>query len=184
MVRTSKRDQILDAAVGIIAESGIDAVTYESLAEAAGMSKAGMVYHFPSRRDLILGIHTHLAAQWERELEEAAGGRADEVDAATRLRAVVLTLCHSATRAELMVQLDAASDPDYAAVWDTVDTRWMPAAEALTGPGEDRDLARAAYLVQIAADGLWLHDYVHRSLTAAQRAALTDALLALIPSGD
>lgn len=180
-MRTSKRDLILDAAVGIIAEGGIDAVTYESLAEAAGMSKSGMVYHFPSRRDLLLGIHRHLAAEWERELQDAAGGTSDAVDAATRLRAVVLTLSHSATRAELMVQLDAAADPEFADVWDEVDKRWMPSSAELTADGADGDLARMAYLVQVAADGLWVHDHVHRSLTKAQREALTTALLGLIP---
>lgn len=180
-MRTSKRDLILDAAVGIIASAGIDAVTYESLAEAAGMSKSGMVYHFPSRRDLLLGIHRHLAAEWERELQDAAGGESSEVDAATRLRAVVMTLCHSATRAELLVQLDAAADPEFADVWDEVDKRWMPSAAELTADGEDGDLARTAYLVQVAADGLWVHDHVHRSLTKTQREALTQALLAMIP---
>lgn len=180
-MRTSKRDLILDAAAGIISESGIDAVTYESLAEAAGMSKSGMVYHFPSRRELFLGIHRHLATQWERELEDAAGGKAEDVDAAARLRAIVMTLSHSASRAELLVQLDVGSDPAFAEVWAEVDQRWMPSAAEITDPGVDGDLARAAYLVQVAADGLWVHDHVHRSLTADQRAALTDSILALIP---
>ncbi|AGP31849.1 TetR/AcrR family transcriptional regulator [Corynebacterium terpenotabidum] len=180
-MRTSKRDLILDAAVGIIAAAGIDAVTYESLAEAAGMSKSGMVYHFPSRRDLLLGIHRHLAARWEQELEEAAGGAASEVDAMTRLRAVVKTLSHSATRAELMVQLDVGTDPEFAEVWVAVDQRWIPSAAELTVGGPAGDLARVAYLVQLAADGLWVHDHVHRSLTAAQREVLTTALLEMIP---
>ena len=180
-MRSSKRDLILDAAVKIIGEAGVDAVTYESLAEAAGLSKSGMVYHFPSRRDLLLGIHRHLAARWERELEDAAGGTADEVDAATRLRAVVETMSHSATRAELMVQLDAGSDPAFAEVWDEVDGRWMPSATAMTGDGEAAGLARASYLVQVAADGLWVHDHVHRTLTQAQRRVLTEAILDMIP---
>ncbi|MDN6814034.1 MAG: TetR/AcrR family transcriptional regulator, partial [Corynebacterium variabile] len=29
-------------------------MTYESLADAAGFSKSGIVYHFPSRRDLLV----------------------------------------------------------------------------------------------------------------------------------
>jgi AcrR family transcriptional regulator len=180
-VRTSKREVILDAAVGIIEESGIDAVTYESLSDACGLSKSGLIYHFPSRHELLLGIHTHLADDWERELEAAAGGTAAEVDAATRLRAIVLTLSHSASRAELLVQLDAAIDPSSAGIWDAVDTRWMPSTAELDGAGETGKLARASYLVQIAADGLWVHDYVHRSLTQKQRSALTAALLAMIP---
>lgn len=180
-MRTSKRDLILDVAVGIIADAGIDAVTYESLADAAGFSKSGIVYHFPSRRDLLVGIHRHLAAQWENELEDSAGASASEVDAATRLRAVVQTLSHSATRAELLMQLDVGTDPEFAEVWDEVDQRWMPSTAELTADGETGHLAQMAYLVQVAADGLWVHDHVHRSLTVAQREALTTALLGLIP---
>lgn len=182
-MRTSKRDTILEAAVGIIEESGIEAVTYEALSDACGLSKSGLVYHFPSRQELLLGIHRHLADEWEREMETAAGGTAAEVDAATRLRAIVMTLSHSATRAELLVQLDAVTDPASAGIWDEVDARWMPSTEDLDGSGADAELARAAYLVQVAADGLWVHDYVHRSLTASQRKALTASLLAMIPTG-
>lgn len=180
-MRTSKRDLILDAAVGLISESGVDAVTYESLASASGFSKSGIVYHFPSRRDLLVGIHRHLAAEWERDLEDAAGGTAEQVDAVTRLRAVVTTLSHAATRAELLVQLDAAADPEFADIWDEVDKRWMPSTTDLTADGDAGETARLTYLVQVAADGLWVHDHVHRSLTAAQRRALTTALLGLIP---
>lgn len=182
-MRTSKKDLILDAAVGLIETSGMDAVTYEALAEAAGMSKSGMVYHFPSRRDLLLGIHRHLAIQWEREMEEVAGGAAEDVDAAARLRAVVLTLSHAATRAELLLQLDASADPEFAEAWDEVDQRWVPPMPSVDsdGAGEVGELALAAYLVQVAADGLWVHDHVHQSLTPGQRAVLTEAILRLIP---
>lgn len=180
-MRTSKRDTILAAAVDLIEDAGIEAVTYDALSDACGLSKSGLVYHFPSRQELVLGIHRYLAEEWERELETAAGGAADEVDAATRLRAIVMTLSHSATRAELLVQLDATTDSSSAGIWDEVDARWMPSAAELTADGEAGELARAAYLVQIAADGLWVHDYVHRSLTQAQRQALTTSLLAMIP---
>lgn len=165
-------------------------MTYESLAEASGMSKSGLIYHFPSRQDLMLGVHGYMAEEWERELVDAAGGRADEVDAATRLRAIVITMSRSATRAELVMQLDAMTHQEFNVPWQDVDRRWMPSAEGIVGDGEDgvdgedAAVARAAYLVQIAADGMWLHDKVHEgALTPAQRTALTDAILAMIPEG-
>lgn len=160
-------------------------MTYESLAEASGMSKSGMVYHFPSRHEMMLGIHEYQAAQWEKELEAAAGGTADEVDARTRLRAIVVTMSRSASRAELVLQVDAMANQEFNVPWQDVDSRWMPSADGVVGAGEDDQdaaLARAAYLVQVAADGMWLHDQVHEaSLSSAQRTALTDAILAMIP---
>ena len=44
MARTSKKDQALRAALNIIERDGIPALTYESLAEATGMSKSAPGY--------------------------------------------------------------------------------------------------------------------------------------------
>lgn len=164
-------------------------MTYESLAEASGMSKSGLIYHFPSRQDLMLGVHEYMADEWEQELVDAAGGRADEVDAATRLRAMVITMSRSATRAELVMQIDSMVHPEFGVPWQEVDHRWMPPVDGVVGDsgsdgGSDTSAhtARAAYLVQIMADGMWLHDQVHANpLTGPQRKALTEAILELIP---
>lgn len=173
---------ILRAAVGIIESDGLDAVTYESLADASGMSKSGLIYHFPSRHELMLGVHRFLAGQWEDELVAAAGGPAGEVSPTERLRAMVLSLSRSATRADLLLQVDSRTHRDFAEVWRDVDQRWLPSVDGVEGEGQDAALKRASYLVQILADGLWLHDHVHDdALTGAQRKALTTAILELIP---
>lgn len=176
-MRPSKKDEILRAAVELIEQDGLEAVSYEALAQASGMSKSGIVYHFPSRHEIMLGIHQHLADQWEQELERAAGGPADIVDATTRLRAVVLSLSHSATKAELLLEIDARSNAEFSAIWQQVDERWSPLPDDI----EDDDVQRARYLVQLLADGLWVHDYVHEhQLKPAQRQALIDAILAMM----
>ena len=78
MVRESKKTMILDAAIQVIEEDGITAVTFDSVAAAAGITRAGIIYHFPSRDDLIAAIHQRLADRWERQLENhlelGAGG--------------------------------------------------------------------------------------------------------------
>lgn len=57
LARTSKKDQILASAIEIIGEDGIHAVTYDRLAETTGLSKSGLIYHFPSRHALLRDIH-------------------------------------------------------------------------------------------------------------------------------
>ncbi|WP_246819659.1 TetR/AcrR family transcriptional regulator [Corynebacterium sp. HMSC055G02] len=73
-MRTSKRTAILDTIVEIIETNGFSEVTYENVATQCGMSKSGLIYHFPSREDMIRSVHEHMAQLWEEELIEAAGG--------------------------------------------------------------------------------------------------------------
>ncbi|WP_313817168.1 TetR/AcrR family transcriptional regulator [Citricoccus sp.] len=177
-MRTSKREQILAVAVGLIEERGVEAVTFENLADASGLSKSGLIYHFPSRHELLLGIHTHMAEAWEEELIEAAGGPAEDVSKAARLRAVVVTMGSNAPRAELLMALDAGTHPDFSAPWTRVDQAWLPTPEQAM----DSPQAQAAYLVLLMADGLWMHDHLHgRHLPEQVRAALIESVLAQIP---
>lgn len=176
-MRPSKKDEILRAAVELIEQDGLEAVSYEALAEASEMSKSGIVYHFQSRYEIMRGIHQYLADRWEQELERTAGGPADTVDATARLRAVVLSLSHSATKAELLLEIDARSNAEFSAIWQRVDERWSPSPEDI----EDDEVQRARYLVQLLADGLWVHDYVHEhQLNLTQRQALIDAILQML----
>lgn len=179
-MRPSKKTDILEAAIHIIEEKGgLDALTFDSLAEASGLSKSGLIYHFPSRQQLIIAIHQHLAGLWEEELCGIAGAPATELRSEERLRAFVLTMAHSATRADLVCALNIAHEPAAAQAWESVLHRWAPDPAQV----EDDHTARTAYLVQLLAEGLWLHDHVNATpLTPGQREALTQAVLKLIPT--
>ena len=81
-MRTSKKSQLIQAALEIIDKKSLDALTYESLAKASGMSKSGLLYHFPSRTALLLALNEHLASSWRASLLEAAGAPPEELSAA------------------------------------------------------------------------------------------------------
>lgn len=73
MARASKRLEVLEAIVSIIERDGLTAVTLDAVALETGMTRAGLLYHFPSREALILATHEHLTRSWEQELEASAG---------------------------------------------------------------------------------------------------------------
>jgi AcrR family transcriptional regulator len=50
------REHILQAAVELVLTEGSSALTLEAAAKAAGVSKGGLLYHFPSKEALILGM--------------------------------------------------------------------------------------------------------------------------------
>lgn len=101
-MRTSKRERILDAAVNVINRDGVRAVTFESVATEAKLTRGGLLYHFPSREALLRGIDEHLVQAWEASMEALLGKRADEASALERYQTFVRVSAQSATRAELI----------------------------------------------------------------------------------
>lgn len=51
--RTSKRDQLLDAAAAIVSKHGVQQLTIDAVAAAAKVTKAGLIYHFKTRDELL-----------------------------------------------------------------------------------------------------------------------------------
>ncbi|SDU77778.1 regulatory protein, tetR family [Arcanobacterium phocae] len=176
-MRTNKKTDILDVIVEIIEESGVAGVTYDAVATRSGMSKSGLIYHFPSREEMIHDVHEHMAQCWEQRLLDAV--RDDDADdVATKLRANLAVSQNAATRAELMMTIDASSDPQMYSIWADKLDQWTCSPENIT---TDEQACRA-YLVQLIADGLWAHDYINgRHLTTKQREALAQAAANLIP---
>ena len=54
--RPSSRQAILDAALDLIAEVGANHVTLDAVAARAGISKGGLLYNFPTKQALLVGL--------------------------------------------------------------------------------------------------------------------------------
>jgi AcrR family transcriptional regulator len=172
-MRHSKRDLILDAASRVVQRDGIAHVTYETVAAEAGLTKGGLVYHFPSREDMITAVHEHLAARWEQAMVEAAGKPAAEATETERLRGYARASIQSATRAELLFMLEGATAPAHAAPWDAVLERWTPPPP--TDSDDPRELER--FLARLAADGLWVYESLaDRPLDPAVKRRIADLI--------
>lgn len=66
------RARILDEAVKVIASSGYAAATNAAVAEAAGITRGAMLYHFPTREDLLEGVIGYLQAERAELFRRAA----------------------------------------------------------------------------------------------------------------
>lgn len=73
------RERILTALRHLLSSGGLSAVTLEAVAAQAGVSKGGLLYHFPSKADLLLGllaqVRDTIVADMERQ-SAAVGGAA------------------------------------------------------------------------------------------------------------
>ncbi|MGF0313463.1 TetR/AcrR family transcriptional regulator [Rhodococcus sp. IEGM1428] len=177
-MRPSKRSDILAAAARLVQREGIAAVRYDSIAAESGITKGGLVYHFPSREELITALHEYLAAQWDQAVAAATGKPADQATETERLEGYVRAATQGATRAELLFLLEGSTTSDHAAAWDAALTRWVPPA-----PTTVTDAVTAeAFVTRLAADGLWMYEALASSpLTPDFRRQIAELIADRIP---
>lgn len=59
------RDAVLDAAERVVGRDGVGSLTLDAVAAEAGVSKGGLLHHFPSKDRLIEGLVRRAAGSWQ-----------------------------------------------------------------------------------------------------------------------
>lgn len=175
-MRLSNRSKILEAAIRVIDRDGVTAVTFDSVAAEAEVTRGGMMYHFKTREALIQAINQHLADSWEANLLGNAGKPAEEATTDERYAAYVRTSANLATRPELLFCLEGAKNPALTVPWSRLIDSWAaPAPEDIDDPQ-----ALARFIARLAADGLWIYESLsNRPLPVAVRQRVTQQLNAV-----
>ena len=60
MGERTTRERILDEALDLFVEKGFDNASLRELAERMGFTKAALYYHFPSKADILMGLHQRM----------------------------------------------------------------------------------------------------------------------------
>jgi AcrR family transcriptional regulator len=71
-----RREQIIDAAVAIIAEQGIQNLSLSEIEKKAGMSRGQLTYYFPAKEDILVAAFDRLIAMLRDRAEAGADGSA------------------------------------------------------------------------------------------------------------
>lgn len=71
MADSTTRARLLDAARSILVDEGASRLTLSAVAERAGVSKGGLLYHFPSKAALVEGLAQQLRTFTEANLARA-----------------------------------------------------------------------------------------------------------------
>lgn len=66
MAAHDTRDRILEAAIRTASRDGLLAMTLDNVAKEAGVSKGGVMYHFPAKDELVRGMLEYFGAQVEQ----------------------------------------------------------------------------------------------------------------------
>jgi DNA-binding transcriptional regulator YbjK len=114
---TATRERILRAALRVIGESGVDAVSNRRLAKDAGVALGSLTYHFPSQTELLReSMLLYVSEQVARLTEIADSIRAGEPtveQVATEVERIAASSAYGPEQiAELELHLQAARDPE------------------------------------------------------------------------
>lgn len=167
------RARLLQAAANVLMTDG-PALSLESVARGAGVSKGGLLHHFPSRDALLTGLAADLSRRFQARVEAAY-----EEEQPARPGAWLRAYIHASFQDEeqdlaLMLAL-APLLPDTASLED-LQREQRPLMEALQADGLG---AARAHAIRAACDGYWLGQVLPLTrLDGAERDALRDELLA------
>jgi AcrR family transcriptional regulator len=150
MNRPDTRQLLLDAAERVVQRDGVGKLTLDAVAQEAGVSKGGVLYHFRTKHALIEGMV--LAQMDAYESEQRRREQADPHPVGRRTRAYILaSFSESKPKDSNGAGMIAAiaNDPQLMGIIQARFTKWQ--AEMLND-GLD---AVTATLIRLATDGLW-----------------------------
>ncbi|WP_018351007.1 TetR/AcrR family transcriptional regulator [Longispora albida] len=139
------RDRLLDAAESLLAEQGTGAFTLAKVAEHAGVSKGGLLYHFNSKEALVTALIERLISEFDARI--AAHDTGCYARAYLEATFEVVTGDPAGTGRRWAVATAAATDTGISAPLREAFRRWH---------AEDNDAdAVTSQLVRAAAEGIW-----------------------------
>lgn len=168
------RDALLDAAEAVVLEMGATRLTFDAVAERAGVSKGGLLYSFPTKEALLQGMVARLCERFEAAQDAL---RKDGNTAPDNLKAYIrATFAEDANIRSVSAALLAAIANDPRLLAPVHEHQQRDMTELLE---HSPQFARAA-VVWLATIGLWFLEILDASpLNGEQRQQVMEELLRL-----
>lgn len=148
-MRPNRRTTLITTAIQLAGTAGMRGLTIDAVAAEAGFTKAGVLYHFGGRDELIAAMLEHLAEQWDHQVARVAGGSPDNTPLDVRVAAFAdVTSQDPPSAGELAILVDALRHEDALARWQALRRRWVEDSH--------EQLTVNQQVALLAADGLWL----------------------------
>ncbi|WP_433326989.1 TetR/AcrR family transcriptional regulator [Spirillospora sp. CA-294931] len=170
-----KKNALLDAAESLLFEHGTQALTLAAVAERAGVSKGGLLYHFSSKEALVKAMVARVIEEFDEVIASFYDGTPGSYTRAYVEATFEIISGESRAYRRWSAITAAATDPELAEPLNQAMARWHG-----RDPGEDPDPASAT-IVRLAAEGLWeVVSHAPEIYGAEELAALKQRLLALL----
>lgn len=153
----SQRTSILDGALQLLDEPAAGGgLSLDRVAKQVGITKPGLMYHFPSKEALMLALVDHVVDRWESQLNDALGAPVQEAGPVQRITAYAeFTLSSTFGTSDIVMLADPRLRKQMTARWHQRIEPWVVIEEdSRTG----LDSSARAWLngVRLMADGAWL----------------------------
>ncbi len=99
------KERILQEALRLFSEKGFEGTSLQSIADAVGIQKPSLIYHFPSKEDLRQKVVESLVVYWKNELPRMLSASASGQDQlVSTMDALVNFFLEDVNRARLVVR--------------------------------------------------------------------------------
>jgi AcrR family transcriptional regulator len=168
------RDRILEAAERVITDVGPARLTLDLVAQAAGVSKGGLLYHFPSKELLLIAL-AHRYVQSMQSCIASAKCGLPAGDAACEIKACIVGMLGTDARAKAMGAALLAAAANDLGLLEVIREHLARHTEQLMA--SHASFARAA-VVTLAIDGLKMRESLRiSSFTEQQREQIVEELM-------
>lgn len=181
LTEQARREQLIGVTIDRVAEKGYAGTSLSGIAEAAGITKAAVLYHFPTKDALVDAAHQHVLAALTDEVVRAIETTEDSEGPAAYVRSMIGHMREHPRHTRMIVEAMSHLGSDH-----QPQERWGPLARIIDAAAEARgsatvDSRNLAIIVGGAIDGIVserLHDAEYDTARAADElAALVNAAL-------
>ncbi|QIG52336.1 TetR/AcrR family transcriptional regulator [Nordella sp. HKS 07] len=167
---TQVRRQLLEQAARLSLQEGLANMSLQGIATAAGVTKGGLLHHFPSKQALVEAMFTDFLAMLDREIDEQIA--ADDQTHGCFSRAYVEAMFRQGDSGMnspcAVLGIAMLTDPGLRDLW----AKWLAVR---LERHRQTDGAPELEVIRYAADGVWLADFMEAR--PANRADLRNRLI-------
>jgi AcrR family transcriptional regulator len=174
--RANSKEAILDAAEAVVMEMGAVHTSLDVVAHKAGVSKGGLMYHFPTKESLLKAMIDRLVKQFYEDREKMSQGM--KQSPGRLLKAGILTALEpneKRDRMGLSILVVAAHDPQ---LLERLKEAYQEHQKELVDSGLPYERAS---ILSLAADGMMFRELLRLSpFSVVQRKKIKDEMARMI----
>jgi len=134
-IERTRRDQLIEVTIGLVAERGYAATSLARIAQAAGITKGAVLYHFASKDAVVAAAHAHVLDALVADVGAAVDAAPPDRAPAAYVRRMIGHLTEHPDHARMVIEAMAQGGRPAS------EARWKPLAALLRNARETRGLA-------------------------------------------